>query len=152
MTRRRLLGTAVAIGLLLGAADAAPAAATAQLRTSAVTCSITANQPVLSKTKQLTGSASVSCLATASTTVTVTVLVVELDGPVVDRMGGAFFATSTRSLVKSTKSVAWTVSTLAKACVNADGTGLEDYYTVVTITNGTATVGETVGRIDGWNC
>lgn len=152
MHQRSWLRAALAAAAAVIVFIPATAHATVRLVTSAVSCNATANLPVLSKTKQLTGSASISCVAAASTTVTVVVRVVELDGNVVDSMGGIFVVSAGKALAKSTKSVSWTVTTPAKACVNADGAGLEDYYTIVTISNGTSRAEEMIGRIDGWNC
>lgn len=127
--------------------------ATVSLRTTAVSCSATANVPSpLSATKQLTGSANIQCTASTTTTVTVTVQVVELDGTKVDTMGNVFFVSETRTLTKLNGTVSWSLSTPARTCVNADGTGLEDYYTVVRVTNGKTSATERVGRIDAWNC
>lgn len=156
MRRRPLLGIALVVGLALGVVPSSPAAAAVTIRNSSISCSLTARLPVLSKTKQLTGSATVSCLASTSVNVQVVVRVVELDGAVVDPMGNIFVTSVTRSLTRSTKSVSWTVTTPAKACVNADGTGsgaaLEDYYTVAVISAAGMTNGEQIGRIDYWNC
>lgn len=151
---RRRVGLRAALAAVAAVIVFTPASAfaTVTLTTPAVRCSLTANLAVLSKTKQLTGSASVSCIASSATNVTVTVQVVELDGTVIDRMGNVFFVSSGRALTASTKAVAWTVTTPAKACVSADGTGLEDYYVIASISNGSARVEEMIGRIDGWNC
>lgn len=151
---RRRLGLRAALAAVAAVIVFTPSSAfaTVSLSTPAVRCSATANLPVLSKTKQLTGSASISCVASSATTVTVTVQVVELDGTVIDRMGNVFFVSAGRALTASTKAVTWTVTTAAKTCVSADGTGLEDYYTIVTISNGSTRAEETVGRIDAWNC
>ena len=108
--------------------------------------------PVVSRTKQLTGSANVSCTAATSVNVTVTVQVVELDGPVVDTLGNLSFISSTRSLARSTRAVSWTVTTPARLCPSADGTGLEDFYTVAVISAGGSSRSETIGKVDGWNC
>lgn len=151
---RRRLGLRAAVAVVAAVAVFTPSSAfaTVSISTSAVRCSATASQPALSKTKQLTGAASISCTASTATTVTVTVQVVELDGTVIDRMGNAFFVSAGRALTASTKAVTWTVTTPAKTCVSADGTGLEDYYTIVSISNGSTRAEEMVGRIDGWNC
>lgn len=151
---RRRLGLRAALAAVAAVIVFTPSSAFAAvtITTPAVRCSATANLPVLSKTKQLTGSASISCVASTATTVTVTVQVVELDGTVVDRMGNVFFVSAGRALTASTKAVSWTVITPARACVSADGTGLEDYYTIVSISNGSTRAEEMVGRIDAWNC
>ena len=139
------------LGLALGAVASTPADAV-MLKTSSVTCTLTAVLPVLSSTKQLSGSANVSCTASAATNVTVTVQVVELDGSTVNVMGNAFFVTSSKSLARSTKAVTWTVTTPAKACVNTDGIGKEDYATVALISAGGSTQSERLGKVDNWSC
>ena len=152
MTRGRALRIALVLGLALGAVSSTPAGATVNIRNSSVSCSLTAALPTLSKSKQLSGSANVSCVAAASINITVTVQVVELDGNVVDTMGGGFFISSSKPLVKSTKAVAWTVTPPAKACVNTDGAGNEDYATVALISAGGSTQSERVGATDAWSC
>ncbi|MFZ9629231.1 MAG: hypothetical protein ACO3C1_07745 [Ilumatobacteraceae bacterium] len=152
MTRGRALRIALILGLAVGAVSSTPAGATVSIKNSSVSCSLTAVLPTLSSTKQLSGSANVSCTASANTSVTVTVQVVELDGSTVNTMGNAFFISSTKSLVKSTKAVSWTVTTAAKACVNTDGAGKEDYATVALISAGGSTQTERIGKTDNWSC
>ena len=152
---RRRLGLRAAVAVVAAVAVFTPSSAfaTVSLRTTAVSCSASASTPApLSATKQLTGSANIQCTATTTTTVTVTVQVVELDGTKIDTMGNAFIVSETKTLTKLNGTVSWTVTTPAKTCVNADGTGLEDYYTVVRVTNGKTSATERVGRIDAWNC
>lgn len=152
MRTRRLASLVVAAALAVGAGGAAPAAATVTITNPSVSCSLTAVLPALSKTKQLTGSARVSCTAATSVSVTVVVQVVELDGAVVDTLGNLYIVSSAKALTRSTKAVSWTVTTPARTCPNADGTGLEDFYTVAIISAGGSRNTETIGRVDGWNC
>jgi hypothetical protein len=152
MRTRRPASIMAAAALLVGVAGTAPTAATVTITNPSVSCSLTAVLPALSKTKQLTGSARVSCTAATSVSVTVVVQVVELDGAVVDTLGNLYIVSSAKALTRSTKAVSWTVTTPARACPNADGAGLEDFYTVAIISAGGSRNTETIGKIDGWSC
>ena len=152
MRTRRLASVMAAAALVVGAAGPAPAAATVTITNPSVSCSLTSVLPALSKTKQLTGSAKVTCTAATTVSVTVAVQVVELDGAVVDTLGNLYIVSSAKALSRSTKAVSWTVTTPARACPNADGAGLEDFYTVAIISAGGSRTSETIGKVDGWNC
>ncbi|MFM7045409.1 MAG: hypothetical protein ACKOYG_07670 [Ilumatobacteraceae bacterium] len=152
MRFRRVTSALAATAVAVAAMGAAPAAATVTISNPSVSCSLTAVLPALSRTNQLTGSARVSCTAATSVNVTVVVQVVELDGAVVDQLGNQFIVSQTRSLTRSTKAVSWTVTTPARLCPSADGTGLEDFYTVAVISAGGSSRSETIGKVDGWNC
>lgn len=125
--------------------------ATVSLKTTAVTCSITAALPTVSTTKQLSGTSSVSCTASTATSVTVTVQVIELDGTLIDQLGGQFLASSSKALAGGQKA-SWKVGTPVGPCPNADPDGREDFYTVATISGGGKTVFERIGKLDNWSC
>lgn len=155
MTRRGSITTASALvataALLMSVFGGSPASATVSLKTSAVSCSITSALPVVTSTKQLSGTGSVTCTAATATSVTVTVMVIELDGTLIDQLSGSFVTSSSKALAKGQK-LSWKVSTPVSACPNADPEGKEDFYTVATISGGGATVFERLGRLDYWSC
>ena len=149
---RALLTGTVAAASVVGLATSELAFATASFSNSVVTCSITANLPSLTGNGiTLTGSASITCRASTSTTVTVTVQVVEMNGAVVNTMNNVFYASATQPLTAG-QSKTWTVTTLGKICINTDGTGKEDYYTVGTVVQSKSSAKEQVGKVDGWDC
>lgn len=155
MTRRRNLttvGVLAATTALLTSMFSAPAAnATVSLKNSVVTCTVTSALPALTTTKQLNGAGTVDCTAAMATSVTITVQVVELDGTIIDQLGGVFFTSSSKALTKGLKT-SWKVSTPVASCPNADPEGKEDFYTVATISGGGQTVSERLGKVDYWSC
>ncbi|MFZ9629232.1 MAG: hypothetical protein ACO3C1_07750 [Ilumatobacteraceae bacterium] len=155
MTRRRNLTTvgvlATTTALLTSVFSGPTADATVSLKNSVLTCSVTSALPSVNTTKQLGGYSTVDCTASMSTSVTVTVQVVELDGTIIDQLGGAFFTSSSKALTKGLKT-SWKVNTPVATCPNADPEGKEDFYTVATISGGGQTVSERLGKLDYWSC
>lgn len=148
--RALLTGTVAAVSVV-GLATTDLAFATASFTNTVVTCSITANAPVLTNNVTLTGSASITCKATTSTTVSVTVQVVELNGTTVNTMGNGYLTTQSTAL-SAGQSKTWTVTTPAKTCVNTDGAGKEDYFTIGTVVQGKSSAKEQVGKVDFYDC
>ncbi|MEY4175549.1 MAG: hypothetical protein RI900_2714, partial [Actinomycetota bacterium] len=89
----------------------------------ATKCTVTAKAPTLSATKQLAGSVSVVCTATALVTIELTV--VELDGTVEDKTTLVVNKTVTQTL---TKNVAVTLNTNVATCISTE-VGNEEYAT-----------------------
>ena len=155
MTRRRTRSTvavlATTTALLTAVFSGPTAGATVSLKNSVLTCSVTSALPAVDSTKQLSGAGSVDCTASMATGVTVTVQVVELDGTIIDQLGGTFFTSSSKALTKGLKTT-WKVTTPVATCPNADPEGREDFYTVATISGGGQTVSERLGKLDYWSC
>jgi len=101
----------------------APASAAQSITSGATKCTITSKAPVLSTKKQLTGSVSVVCTATALVTVETTV--VELDGSTEDKTVLMPNKTVTQTL---TKNVAVTINTNTATCISTE-VGNEEYAT-----------------------
>ena len=73
-------------------------------------------------------------------------------------MSNAFFLTTTKTINKG-QTITWNpesssggLTTPAKACVNTDGSGAEDYFTIATIVQGKSSAKDEVGKLDGWQC
>ena len=121
--RRALLRAVLAAVVVVGAVGDAPARAVQSATSGSTKCTITAKAPTLSATKQLVGSVTVVCTATALATIELTV--VELDGTLEDKTVLMVNKTVTQTL---TKNVTVTISTNTATCISTE-TGNEEYAT-----------------------
>ena len=144
---RRALATVFGAVLTLTVFPA-PAHAVTSVTSGATKCSVTAKAPTLSATKQLVGSISVVCTATALVTIELTV--VELDGTVEDKTTLLVNKTVTQTL---TKNVAVTLNTNAATCISTE-VGNEEYATKgrVSLSGLVSPFDRTVPKADAFAC
>ncbi|MFM7686546.1 MAG: hypothetical protein ACKPDI_11580 [Actinomycetota bacterium] len=121
--RRALPRAVLAAVVVVGAVGDAPARAVQSATSGATKCTITAKAPTLSATKQLTGSVTVVCTATALATIELTV--VELDGTLEDQ---TVLMVNKRITQTLTKNVTVTIPTNTATCISTE-TGNEEYAT-----------------------
>ena len=112
-------------------------------------CTITAKAPTLNATKQLTGSATVTCNKSAA--ILIDVIVVEMDGTAEDptNLGVKLLQLST----SVTANVAKTISTNTATCISTE-TGNEEYATKarVSLSGLVSTYDRTVPANDSYAC
>ena len=117
-----------------------------QSRTSGPT--VTSKAPTLSATKQLVGSATVVCTATALVTIELTV--VELDGTLEDKTVLVTNKTVTQTVAKN---VTVTIPTNAATCISTE-VGNEEYATKgrVSLSGLASTFDRTIPKADSFAC
>ena len=144
--RRRLLAPALVAGLLT--VNVAPAEAVQSVTSGATRCTITSRAPTLSATRQLVGSISVVCTATALATIELTV--VELDGTAEDRTLLMPNKTVTQTLLRN---VAVVIPTNTATCISTE-VGNEEYATKarVSLSGIASPFDRTVPRNDSFAC
>ena len=123
LSRRPLLRVVLAASLATVALAGAPAQAAQTATSGATKCTVTAKAPTLSATKQLVGSVTVVCTATALATIELTV--VELDGSLEDKTVLMVNKTVTQTL---SKNVTVMIPTNAATCISTE-VGNEEYAT-----------------------
>jgi len=136
----------VAAGFAIGVA--APAHAAQSVTSGATRCTVTSRAPTLSATRQLVGSASVVCTATAVVTIELTV--VELDGTLEDRL----VLMPNKSITQTiTRNVAVVIPTNAATCISTE-VGNEEYATRarVSLSGIVSAFDRTVPRVDSFAC
>ena len=127
--RHRFSAAVVAAACALGVPGFA--AATQKTPTyNGITCSITAANPTLTSTKQLTGNASISCtkastVAATSVTVSYVITVVEMDGTTEQTLSTSFQKSLSASI---TFGKATAITTYTLACPSTEA-GNEEYAT-----------------------
>jgi len=144
---RKLRGT-IAATLSLVTYLAAPVDAAQTVASGTTRCTVTSRAPTLSATRQLVGSASVVCTATAVVTIELTV--VELDGTVEDRAVLMPNKSVTQTL---TRNVAVIIPTNAATCISTE-VGNEEYATRarVSLSGVVSLFDRTVPRADSFAC
>jgi hypothetical protein len=144
---RRTLATVFAAALTVALLPA-PAHAATSVTSGTTKCTVTAKAPTLSATKQLAGSVSVVCTATALVTIELTV--VELDGTVEDKTTLVVNKTVTQTL---TRNVAVTLTTNTATCISTE-VGNEEYATKgrVSLSGRVSTFDRTVPKADSFAC
>ena len=142
----RFLAISATAVLLSGSSTAFAAASVGSGSTS---CTVTAKAPTLTTTKQLTGSATVTCNKSAA--IIVDVIVVEMDGTAEDptNLGVKMQQLST----SVTANVAKTISTNTATCISTEP-GNEEYATKarVSLSGLVSTYDRTVPANDSYAC
>jgi hypothetical protein len=138
----------VAVALVFTSLGDTAAFAAQTVTSGATKCTITSKAPTLSATKQLVGSVTVVCTATAVATIELTV--VELDGTVEDKTVLVVNKTVTQTL---TKNVTVTIPTNAATCVSTE-VGNEEYATKarVSLSGIVSAYDRTVPKADSFAC
>ena len=123
--------------------------AAASVGSGTTSCTITAKAPTLTTTKQLTGTATVTCNKSAA--IIVDVIVVEMDGTAEDptNLGVKLLQLST----SVTANVAKTISTNTATCISTEA-GNEEYATKarVSLSGLVSTYDRTVPANDSYAC
>lgn len=148
LSRARHRSSAVAAAVLIGSLIGTPTHAATSVTSGTTKCTVTAKAPTLSATKQLAGSVSVVCTATALVTIELTV--VELDGTVEDKTTLLVNKTVTQTL---TRNVAVTLATNVATCISTE-VGNEEYATKgrVSLSGRVSTFDRTVPKADSFAC
>ena len=155
-TRRLHRGVLSGFAVLVGLCIPVNAFAVQSVVYNKNTCKVTAIAPTLTATKQLTGSASITC--TAATTVTLIISVVELDGTTLTTEDPTVEVKLASVSVNVTAGGTVTTKTATATCVSTE-TGNEEFATKAQVSFGiisgvsyTSVVDRTVPKLDSFAC